>query len=95
MKDFLNTEISHKAIVGPYTATPLSQLQCSPMLTRPKATTNKRRIIVDLSWPRGLSVNDCVSSSLYLGTEFVLKFPTIDDITSRIIQLQGNVYYIK
>ena len=32
---------------------------------------------------------------MYLGTEFVRKFPTIDDITSRIMQLQGKCVLYK
>ena len=38
------------------------------------------KTIVDLSWPKGLSVNNGVSSCSYLGTQFELKYPTIDSI---------------
>ena len=65
------------------------------MLTRPKAGSESRRVIVDLSWPQGKSVNDVVNQDTYLGTPFKLKFPSIDDITDRILQLEGNCLLYK
>ena len=46
--------------------------------------SNTRRTIIDLSWPKGLSVNDGVSSSVYLDTHFELKYHSIDLMVSRL-----------
>ena len=65
------------------------------MLTRPKAGSTNRRVIVDLSWPHGKSVNDMVCNDVYLGTNFKLKFPSVDDITGRVQKLDGNCLLYK
>ena len=41
-----------------------------------------RRVIIDLSWPVGVSMNARVNKDSYLGTDFALVFPTVDTITS-------------
>ena len=39
------------------------------------------QIIVDLSWPKGESVNSSINKSTYLGSKFDLTFPSVDHIT--------------
>ena len=46
--------------------------------------SSTRRTIVDLSWPKGLSVNDGISSSVYLNAKFELNYPSIDMMVSRL-----------
>ena len=55
-------------------------------MTRPK-DNNKRRVILDLSYPKGNSLNDYVDRDLFDGSPFKLKFPSIDDITQYIATL--------
>ena len=43
--------------------------------------------MIDLSWPRDSSVNLGVDKNLYLATNFVLTFPTVDDITDALNRL--------
>ena len=76
-----------KAIFGPFNEKPFEKLYCSPFITREKPHSENRRVIVDLSWPKGNSVNDFVNSDEYMGTKFMLTFPSIDDITAQIIRL--------
>ena len=57
IQEYLKTEISHRAIMGPYSKPPIQGLHCSPMLTHPKAGSENRRVSVDLSWPHGKYVN--------------------------------------
>ena len=57
---------------------------CSPLLTRPK-DGDKRRVIMDLSYPKGNSVNYFVDKDAFNGTQFTLHFPTVDDIADDII----------
>jgi len=91
---FLQTEVELGAILGPFSE-PIQGLHCSPMLSRPKSGSNDRRIIVDLSWPAGGSLNDCVESNVYMGTPFTLKFPVVDDILDRIKSLRGECLLYK
>ena len=81
----------HGAILGPF-ATPPFPLHTSPFLTKDKSSSNKKRVIVDLSWPKERSVNAAVPSDTYCGLEFVLKFPTIDNITQRVLACGANCY---
>ena len=55
----------------------------SPLMARPKPD-GATRIIVDLSWPVGASVNSCVPSNVYDDVPFILKYPTIDQVVERI-----------
>ena len=55
-----------------------------PILTREKPNSENRRVIVDLSWPIGESVNGSIDKHSYLGTDFTLSLPTIDHITDQV-----------
>ena len=45
------------AIIGPFKKAPITNLHYSPFMTRHKPNSDNRRVILDLSWPRGESVN--------------------------------------
>ena len=82
---YLSTESGRHAVIGPFRANPFScPVALSPLNSVPKQDSAKRRIIVDLSWPAGSSVNDGISSSSYLGEEISLTYPTVDNIASLI-----------
>ena len=42
------------------------------------------RFIIDLSFPQGCSVNEGVEKDINLNTPFILKLPTIDNITGQV-----------
>ena len=52
---------------------------------------DKRRVILDLSYPTGASVNDAVSRDKFDDTSFTLSFPTVDDIVDSIRHNKGEV----
>ena len=55
---YLNDELEHKAIYGPFKNKPFGQENhISPFITRHKPDSSKRRVIIDLSWPENASVN--------------------------------------
>ena len=83
IQQYLDKEKAHGAILGPFSDIPSVNFHCSPMLTRPK-DTDKRRVILNLSYPKGQSLNDNVDKQLFDGKRFTLKFPTIDDICNEI-----------
>ena len=80
---YLHKEIKECAIVGPVTDLDHPAFHCSPLLTRPK-DGNKRRVIIDLSYPKSNAVNDFVDKDAFDGTQFTLRFPTIDAIANNI-----------
>ena len=50
-------------------------------------TNQIRRVILDLSFPLGQSVNNRVPKDKYVGSYFELKYPSIDDIVASLKQL--------
>ena len=56
-------------------------------LTRHKPNSDNRRVIVDLSWPVGQSVNDGVAKDRYLNTYFDLNYPSVDNIVDKLKKL--------
>ena len=92
--DYLHKEIKERAIVGPVSEINHPAFHCSPLLTRPK-DVNKRRVIMDLSFPRGNAVNDFVDRDAFDGTQFTLRFPTVDDIADDIIVCKDDPVLFK
>ena len=77
------------AIVGPVPEINHPAFHYSPLLTRPK-DGNKRRVIMDLSYPKGNAVNDFVEKDAFDGTQFTLRVPTVDDIADDIIACRDD-----
>ena len=51
--------------------------------------SNERRISLDLSYPRGSSVNDIVSKDFYLDKKVTLTYPGVVDLVT-IVKMKGN-----
>ena len=92
---YLQEEIQYGAIAGPFRVPPLGKLHVSPFMTRDKSSSEHRRVIIDLSWPVGQSVNSGVASDKYLDTEFVLTYPSIDNITDEVLKLGRGCHIFK
>ena len=85
---YLSTELKLGRIAGPFDTVPLAQgFVVSPLNTVEKRDSEERRVIVDLSWPCGHSLNDGIPSDSYLGKPLVLRYPTIDDIVDAVVTL--------
>ena len=94
IKAYLDEEMQHDAILGPFDTMPIKEMHISHMMTREKPNAPHRRVIIDLSFPQGQSVNTGIPKDCYLGTPFVLKLPTVDTITDQIKVLgKGCMFY--
>ena len=88
VEEYLLEELNHNAILGPLDSPPPPfHIHVSPFMIRKKSVSNKRRTIIDLSWPKGLSVNDRVTKDWYLGTQFEMHYPSVDHIVDQLNQL--------
>ena len=90
LKKYITKELSKQAVMGPYEKIPFSNkstVGISLLSTRPKKDSMDRRVILDLSFPMGHSVNDGMEKDNYLGFQAKLSFPRIDDFAIRIHQL--------
>ena len=80
--DYLSTEVSLGRVAGPFPPQAIPQVHISHFGVIPKGNTVKWRLIVDLSHPRGHSVNDGIPKSLCS-----LKYVTIHEAIQGILQL--------
>jgi hypothetical protein len=86
---YLVKELKYKSVLGPFDGNPFqSSIVLSPLNSVPKANNNERRVIVDLSFPKGASVNDGIARDSYLGEKVRLEYPTVDHLVE-LIKLKG------
>ena len=95
LQKYINKEMSCGAVMGPYHKIPFDgKVGISPLSTRPKKGSMDRRVILDLSFPIGNSVNDGIPKDTYLGLISKLTFPKVDDFACRIFELgQGCLMF--
>ena len=91
---YFSEEIKYGAIWGPFKEPPFP-CHISPILTREKPNSSNRRVILELSFPVGQSVNDGVAKDKYLNSYFELKYPSVDDIVYKLKQLGTNALLYK
>ena len=91
---YISEETHHGAIIGPFEKNPIEGGHISPFMMRHKPDSDRRRVIIDLSWPVGESVNAGIDKDTYLGSQFDLRFPSVDDITDELRKLgKGALLY--
>ena len=96
LNKYVIKELKKGAIMGPYDNIPFkSKIGISPLSTRPKKNSSECRVILDLSFPEGHSVNDGIQKDYYLGMEAKLTFPRVDDLALRIYELKGDCALFK
>ena len=87
---YLEKESKTGAISGPFNSNPFkSGIKISPLNSVPKKDTTERRIILDLSCPHGLAVNDFVNKEEYFGKKVDLVYPKVDDFI-QLIKAKGR-----
>lgn len=75
---FITKECALGAMIGPFSEPPFQPwCQISPLLTRPKKESNKRRVIIDLSFPEGEGVNAGIIKNTYEGEVLTYTLPTV------------------
>ena len=84
--EYIREELQFEAILGPFSEKPID-MHVSPLMVRDKQDSSKKRTIMDLSWPKGASVNDGILKDTYLGTDYTLTYPSIDHITQSLVDL--------
>ena len=79
VQDYIDKEIALGVMLGPVPMVHSRHYHRSPIQTRPK-DNYKRRVIVNLSYPAGASINDQVTRNIFDNRPFTLRFPKIEDI---------------
>ena len=75
---YIQNELNFQVMINPIKAEPF-KLHISPFMTRAKLDSDCRKTIMDLSYSKGLSVNDGLSNDTYLGIGFQLHYPPLSD----------------
>ena len=88
---YIQEEVGFQAMFGQLDSKPVD-IHISPFMTRKKSDWNSRRTIMDLSFPRGLSINDEVLKDTYLGTTFQMHYPLVDSIIQTLTAI-GPSYF--
>ena len=92
---FIAAEISHGTTTGPFFHNPFpSLLQTSPLQTVPKDDC-ERRVVLDLSFPPGASVNDRISKDSFLDEPFHLSLSRLADFADVIIAKGPGCFLFK
>lgn len=85
VRHYIDTELSHAAVIGPFNSAPFQPwTRLSPLMTRPKRDSEKRRVIVDMSFPQGEGVNEGINISSIYGRDTTYTLPSIKDLASLI-----------
>lgn len=83
--DFIQTECNFGAMLGPFNMDPFSPwTRKSPVMSRPKKDTEKRRIIIDLTFPEGAGVNSGIDIHSIFGRDISYKLPSIWDLSAHL-----------
>ena len=92
---YVATEMANGALVGPFTQPPFQWIHMSPLMTRLKRDSDKRRVIMDLSWPQGASINDGIQMEWYMGGPATIQLPTVDYMEGRHLELGSGAFFYK
>ncbi len=91
---YIRKELEAGSIIGPFDSVPFSSKTVfSPLSTAEKKDSVKRRVVVDLSFPLGRSVNDMVPPGKYMGSPMNLHCPSVDDYNLLDFTWKGVMYF--
>ena len=92
---FLATECLLGATCGPFTVNPLAVYLVTSPLQIVYSRSGKPRVVVDLSFPHGTSVNSGILNDTYLGKPFTLRLPRVDALINIISQKGAGCHLFK
>ena len=92
---YIRTELGLGALAGPFDEPPVPFLHVSPLMTRPKKDSELRRVITDLSWPPGGSVNEGIVWDHYIDGPTTIRLPTVEFMENKLMELGAGAYMYK
>ena len=88
MRELLRKEVECKSVIGPFEVSPFGdETRYSPLNSVPKKDSKLRRLILDLSYPAGNSINCGIDKDWYLGEESKLTLPSMDQLAEKVMKL--------
>ena len=93
---FIAKEFSKNALLGPFSDPPFSSwTQVSPLMTRDKPDGSGKRVIIDLSFPKGSSVNDGIIKGTNEGELATYTLPSALDLAELMLRAGRGCYIWK
>ena len=93
---FIETELSHEATAGPFKDDPFPSGLPTLLLKTVDKDKTKRRVVLDLRFPPGRSVNDGIPKDTFLDVSFHLTLPRSADFVNLILSKgPGSFLYKK
>ena len=90
VKKYLKKELANNAVLGPFYLNPFAhKAYLSPLNTRDKKDSEEKRIVINMSFPKGNSINDRIKKDSYLDEQICLKYPTVDKLVE-IVKKKGK-----
>ena len=90
IKEFIGKAQARESLLGPFTSNPFgTSANFSPLGSVAKSDSEDRRTILDMSFPRGNSVNDTIDKNQFMGEPFFLRYPGVDDLVT-LVKLKGR-----
>ena len=94
MNKYITEELDHGSVLGSFECNSFSNPAIiSPLSTCEKRGSDERRVIMDLRFPPGNSVNERIPKDRYNGEGFSLTFPSIDALVY-MVKIKGSVPWI-
>ena len=83
---YIQKELNKGTLIGPFEHNPFGKrAKFSPMNTRDKRESTDKRIIMDLSFPNGKSVNNGINKDKYRNKSVSLTLPNIFDLVDKVM----------
>ena len=95
IQKLLQKEVKLNAAIGPFRESPFDRSYFSPLNSVPKKESSDRRLILDLSYPPGNSINDGIYKDWYLDEFYKLTLPSVDNLVERIMELGRSCQVFK
>ena len=93
---FMEKAFQTGSMIGPFYKNPFNcHIVVSPVGSVPKNDSDDRRMILDMSYPEGNSVNDLISKDTYCGEPCILRYPGVDNFVSFIKKKGRNCHMFK
>ena len=92
IEEYLKKELDQDTLMGPFETVPFEFCHTSPLMTREKSTSNKRRVISDMKFPIESSINAYIPKNTILGKTRPHHLPKSDDIITAVDFTYGQYY---
>ena len=87
VEKYLTKELSHNTMVGSFSDVPFEPwFRNNPLMTRLKRESDELRVILDLSFPLGESINSGIARDNLDGSPFKLRLPSPLDLARMIVR---------